>query len=413
MAVTETSVDQRQDLTYVLPSNGPDEIDFLDLMLLLARRKKQLLLMSAAFALGAVIVSLLIPNRYTATTRILPPQQSQSLAGTLMGQLGSLGALGAVAGKDLGLKNPNDIYVGMLTSRTVEDSLVKRFDLVRVYKAKRLSDARQRLESRSHILLGKDGFISVSVEDTDKTRSADMANAYVDELKKLMGRLAVTEAGQRRLFFEQQLEQAKDRLADAEQALARTQQQTGLIDLSGQARAIIGTVVNLRAQIAAKEVELQSMKIYATDDNPNVLLAQQQLAGWRAQLAKLEVAQGQSGKGDIGIATSEVPQAGLEYIRRLRDVKYYETIFELLAKQYEAAKLDEAKNSAVVQVVDSAVEPDRKSFPPRTVIVVLAAFLGVMFACGIVLLGEAMKRLQRDPGRARKMAALTSQLMRL
>jgi uncharacterized protein involved in exopolysaccharide biosynthesis len=355
-----------------------------------------------------------MPNQFTATTKIMPPQQNQSLANALMGQLGALGALGSLAGgasKDLGLKNPNEMYVGMLNSRTVEDDIIKRFSLTQAFHTKRLSDARKALDKRSDIALGKDGMITISYEDKDKDRAAAVANAYVDELKLLMQRLAITEASQRRLFFEQQLEESKDKLADAEVALQLTQQKTGLIDLSSQARAVIQSIATLRGEIAAKEVELQAMKAYATPENPKVIMAEQQLAAWRDQLAKAETKQGSLGAGNVEIPTSRVPEVGVEYIRRVRDVKYYETIFELLARQYEAAKLDEAKNSGLVQVVDTAIVPDRKSFPPRTLIVVISTMLGLL--CGVVfaLLKEAYGRLQHDSIQGHKIARIESLLL--
>jgi uncharacterized protein involved in exopolysaccharide biosynthesis len=410
MSVIQTPEERQQD--YSTPPEATEDIDLLDLLLLFARRKKLLFQITTAFGVIAVVVSLLIPNRYEAITQLMPPQQNQSLATAIVGQLSSLGSLGSLAGKDLGLKNPNDIYVGMLTSRTVEDGVINRFGLVKTYKVKRMSDARKGLERRSKIVLGKEGFISVSYEDTDKALAAAVANGYVDELRKLMEHLAITEAGRRRIFFEQQVEEAKEKLADAEQELKKTQERTGLIDLSGQARALIASVISLRAQIAAKEVELQSMKAYATDDNPKVVLAQQQLAAWREQLAKIERQQGPASEGDVEIATSKVPQAGLEYIRRYRDVKYYETIFELLAKQYEIAKLDEAKDSGVVQVIDPAVEPDRKSFPPRTLIVALAILAGFICGCAIILFSEGLNRIEQDPSRATKVAELRSSFAR-
>ena len=266
----------------------PYESHVLDLLIVLSRRKQMILRTTLAAAIVAATVSLLLPNRYTATASILPPQQSPSLAASMIGQLGALGPMASMAQKDLGLKNPNDLYVGILRSRTVEDRLIRRFDLLRVYRDKRMSDARRDLEKSSSIVLGKEGFIAISVEDKDRTRAPQIANAYVDELRTLTQDLAVTEAGQRRLFFERQLELAKNNLADAEQALKETEQRTGLIQLDGQAKAIIESVVKLRAAIAAKEVELHAMRLFSTERNPDVQLGEQQLSGMRAQLALME-----------------------------------------------------------------------------------------------------------------------------
>lgn len=406
--------EEREQSLNVETAESSSNIGLLDLLIVLAQHKKLIAIVTCVAAVMAVVVSLLMPDQFTATTKIMPPQQNQSLANALMGQLGALGALGSLAGgasKDLGLKNPNEMYVGMLNSRTVEDDIIRRFSLTQAFHTKRFSDARKTLDKRSDIALGKDGMITISYEDKDKDRAAAVANAYVDELKILMQRLAVTEASQRRLFFEQQLEEAKNKLADAEVALQLTQQKTGLIDLSSQARAVIQGIATLRGQIAAKEVELQAMKAYATPENPKVILAEQQLAAWRDQLAKAETKQGSLGAGNVEIPTSRVPEVGVEYIRRIRDVKYYETIFELLARQYEAAKLDEAKNSGIVQVVDPAITPDRKSFPPRSLIVVISTMLG--FLCGVIfaLVKEAYGRLQHDSIQGHKIARIESLLL--
>jgi len=373
----------------------PSECHVLDLLIILSRRNQIILRATLAAAVLAAIVSLLLPNLYTATANILPPQQSPSLAASMIGQLGALGPMAAMAQKDLGLKNPNDLYVGMLRSRTAEEAIIRRFDLLRVYRDKKMSDGRRDLEDASSIVLGKEGFVTISVEDKDRSRAPQIANAYVEQLRKLTQDLAVTEAGQRRLFFERQLELAKNNLADAEQALKETEQKTGLIQLDGQAKAIIESVVKLRALMAAKEVELHAMRLFSTEQNPDVMLGEQELSGLRAQLALLEKQGG--GPGNVQVPVGNVPEAGLQYVRKLREVKYAETIFEILAKQYEAARLDEAKTAAIIQVLDPAIEPDRKSSPPRTWIVVIVTLLGFFGSAGYILLAEALFRLRLNP----------------
>jgi tyrosine-protein kinase Etk/Wzc len=383
----------------------PSECPVLDLLIILSRRKQIILRTILAAAVLAAIVSWLLPDRYTATVNILPPQQSPSLAASMIGQLG---ALGAMAQKDLGLKNPNDLYVGMLRSRTAEDALIRRFDLLRVYRDKKMSDGRRDLENATSIVLGKEGFVTISVDDKDRSRAPQIANAYVEQLRKLTQDLAVTEAGQRRLFFERQLELAKNNLADAEQALKETEQKTGLIQLDGQAKAIIDSVVKLRALMATKEVELHAMRLFSTEQNPDVMLGEQELSGLRAQLALLEKQSG--GPGNVQVPVGNVPEAGLQYVRKLRDVKYAETIFEILAKQYEAARLDEAKTAAIIQVLDPAIEPDRKSSPPRILIIVITTLLGFFGSAGYILLAEALSRLRLNPQVNARLAALKTTL---
>ncbi len=389
-----------------------DEIDLLDLLIVLAKRKRLIAAVTLGAAVLAGIVSLLLPNRYTATTKILPPQQSQSASTMLLNQLagGGMGPLAALAGSSLGLKNPSDIYIGILKSRSIQDALIQQFNLMSVYRDKRLSDTRKDLSGYSDIVAEKEGLISISVEDKDPRRAAAMANAYVDELRKVTQHLAISEASQRRLFFEQQVQQAKEDLSNAEVALKETQQKTGMIQLDSQAKAVIEAIGNLRAQVAAKEVQLQAMRSFATEQNPQRILVEQQLAGLRDQLRKLE-GQASGGDGDPIVSTGKIPSAGLEYLRKYRDVKYYETIFELLAKQYEAAKIDESREAAVIQVLDQATEPDRKSSPKRLLIIALCAICGLMIGCVSALMSEALARVQLDPERATQISRLR-QLLR-
>lgn len=371
------------------------EISILDLLIVLVERKRTIFLVTAASTVVALIVALLLPVRYTATVVVLPPQQSNSLSAALTSQFGSLGGVAALAGSGLGLKNPNDMYVAMFKSRTVEDAMIQRFGLVQEYHTRYLSDTRKAFENHSTVDgSGKDGLIQISVEDHDPRRAAKMANAYVEEYRKLSEHLAIGEAGQRRLFFERQLQQAKDNLAQAEEALKATEQKTGMIQLDAQARALIESAATLRAQVAAKEVQIQGMETYATDENSQLIQAQQELDSLRTQLARLGGSEDNS--DSLIVPKGLVPQASIEYARRLRDVKYYETIFNILAREYELAKLDEAREGAIIQVVDPAIVPDKKSFPQRTLIVIVAMFAG--FICGsiIALVGAGLKRLEGD-----------------
>lgn len=390
-----------------ISEDEPGEVRLLDLLILLGDQNKLIVRTTLIAAVASAIVAFLLPNRYTATTTILPPQQSPSLASSLIGQMSALGPMAMLAQKDLGLKNPNDLYGGMLRSRTAEDALIRRFDLVRVYHETKISSARRDLESATSITQSKEGLVVIAVEDRDPQRAFAVANAYVDELRRLTQDFAVTEAGQRRLFFEQQLKLAKNSMANAEQALKQTEQNTGVIELDGQAKITIESVVKLRAAISAKEVELESMRLFSTEENPDLMLAEQQLSGMREQLSRLEK-QGGSGERSFGessgrrvspgsLPANDVPEAGLQYIRRLRDVKYAEAVLELLARQYEAARLDEARTAAVIQVLDPAVEPDRKSGPPRILIISMVTLIGLLASISHILSAEAFRRMRSSP----------------
>jgi len=300
--------------------------------------------------------------------------------------MGSLGSLASLAGGGLSVKNPADMYIAFLTGRTVEDAMVQRFSLMNEYHERLLSDARKDFEHRTSVTAGtKDGLIHIAIEDADPKRAADLANGYVDEFRKLSASLAISEAGRRRLFFEQQLQQAKGKLSEAEDAMTKTEQSTGVLQIDSQARSLIESAAVLRAQVVAKQVQIQGMKSFATEDNPTLVLARQELSALQSQLAQVAGSQSDVGS-DINLSKGRVTQSGMEYLRSYRELKYQETIFELLAKEFEIAKLDEAREGSIVQVVDAAVPPDRRSSPHRLLIVLGAAILTFFVAIVWVLL---------------------------
>ncbi len=386
------------------------EFSLLDLLILLAERRKTILYITGAFAVVSLVVSLLLPVWYTADVTLMPPQQNTSLGSAIASQLGSLGSMAALAGAgSLGLKNPNDMYVGMLHSQTVEDGMVHDFDLQREYHKKLLSDARKAFEKHATVDgAGKDGLIHISVEARSPDRAVQLANGYVDEYRNLSQNLAMTEAQQRALFFQRQLEQAKNNLANAEVALQTTEQKTGLIELDSQARALIASAASLRAQIAAKEVQIQVMQTFASGGNAQLIETERELEGMRAQLARLGGAE--DNPNALIMPKGKLTEAGLEYVRRLRDVKYYETMFDILARQFEIAKLDEAKEGSLVQVVDPAVRPDRKSSPKRTIIILVSTAVGLLLGILAALVQAGWTRLKEDPESSGKINLLRHSL---
>jgi len=383
-----------------------DEVSLLDLLIVLAKHKRIVLGIPLAAAIAAAIISLLLPNIYTGTTRLLPPQQSASAASALLSQLGGvLGGLTGAAGGTLG-RNPNDLYVGMLKSRTVADNLIARFELDKVYDQSLQSGVRSTLQGNTTIVAGRDGIIVVEVDDRDPKRAAELANAYVDELMKLTRVLAVTEASQRRLFFERQLLQVKDNLAAAELAARQGLQKGGLAQVDAQGRSMIAVTARLRAEMSAKEVQLGAMRTFAAEGNPELQRTQQELEALRRELARVE---GSSpiaavGKGDAKGNT------GLDNLGRLRDLKYHEFLYELLAKQFELAKIDEAKDATIIQVMDKAIEPDRKSRPRRTLIVFMWTLLALFAAVVWAFVREAATRARADPEQASRLGTLRGYL---
>jgi uncharacterized protein involved in exopolysaccharide biosynthesis len=383
------------------PLDEVESIHFLEPFIILSKRKFLVLGVVLSVAVASAAISLFLPPTFTATTRIMPPQQSQSVAAAMLGQLGPLASM---AGKDLGLRNPSDIYIAMLRSENIADALIRRFSLMSVYKAKYHVDASRRLEDSTKIDAGKEGVISLSVSDHDAGRAANLANAYVEELQRLTQTLVVTEAGQRRLFFEHEVHKASDELATAEQDLKHTQEKTGIIQLDNQSKAMIESLTGLQAQVAAKEAEVGAMKSYSTDRNPRLIRAESELAALRNELARMEAGQVSSSLADLPVR--KVPEAGLEYVQRLREVKYRESLLEVLSKQYEIARIDEAKDAVILQVLDRAHPPELKSWPHRTLIVVAAAFVAFFLGVVIAFVAEALQHFKADPVFAEKLRVL-------
>jgi tyrosine-protein kinase Etk/Wzc len=391
----EVHVRVAEEVPVAEPPKEVETFQFPEPLIVVAKRKFFILKFVGTALFLSTIIALLLPKTYTANAKILPPQQSQSMGAMAATALSQLGPLAALAGQGLGVRNPNDVYVGMLRSDTVAYALIDRFSLMKVYGKSLRIDARRRLADRTDIGAGKDGVISISVDDRSPQRAADLANGYVEELEKLTKTLNITEAGKRRLFFEREVKMANDSLADAEIALKQIQEKTGLILLDSQSKAIIESITSLRAGISAQEVRVQAMRSFATGENPDLVLAEQELATMRVQLDRLERGQGKRSVADVPIAN--VPTAGLEYIRKLRDVKYHEALFGLLAKQYEAAKIDEAKDSLIVQQLDKALPPERKSGPLRAMIIISITILALIVAISIALLSESLERAKKDP----------------
>ena len=364
--------------------SAEDEISLLDLLQVVADNLRLLIIGPLLAGLAALGIAFAIAPTYTATVRFLPPQQQQSAAASM---LASLGALGGLAGAASGLKNPSDQYLAFIRSRSVQDALIDRFGLMERYEAKLRDDARLALQGVARASSGKDGLISVEIDDKDPKFAAQLANAHVEELQKLLARLAVTEAQQRRVFFEKQLQQAKDNLTRAEQALKASGVNSSALKASPQ--AAVEAVARLRAAITAQEIKIASLRGYLSENAPDFRQALTELGAMRAQLARAE--------------QQEAPVAGgSDYIGRYRDFKYYETLFELFAKQYELARVDESREGAVIQVLDAAQPPERKAKPKRALIAVIATLAAGFALLLFVFVRHALGNASRDEESARK-----------
>lgn len=359
---TQNSVSSSHESPATSHHEADDEISLLDLLVVVAENLRLLVFGPLIVGLMALGIAFLIPPTFTARTTFLPPQQQQSAAAAMMAQLGGLAAL---AGTAAGLKNPTDQYVALLKSTTVADRLVDRFKLVELYDVEFRQDARKILDDKTNISSGKDGLIVVKVDDHSPQRAAEMANAYPAELQVLLGALALTEAQQRRVFFEKQLEQTKIRLTAAETALGKSGVTSAAIKANPE--AAVEAVARLHAEVTAQEVRLAAMRNYLTETAPEFRQAQSELAALREQLKKRE-------------ASEPVASAAGSYIEKYRDFKYQETLFELFVRQYELAKVDEAREGAVIQIVDVALPPERKSHPKKALIAILTSIAtGMIF----------------------------------
>jgi tyrosine-protein kinase Etk/Wzc len=388
-----------------------EEIGLLDLLLVQVAHRRAIFRTTLVATIVGLVLSLLWPATYTGRSVMLTPLKPMSVTAAIQGELGSvLSNFNSTGSESLGLSDANDVYIAMLTSDTVARAVIARFDLMEVYKDKNWDDAIKKFESSLRVASGHDGTITIEFDDHDPQRAAAAANGVVEAFEKLSASMAVTEAAQRRLFFGNQLETTKNKLADAEVAMTKAQESTGLLDLDKQTLAIVTTIAQLQGGIAAQEVLIQGLRSFGTNQNPEVIRAQQELAAMRAQLANLE-RRNKGGEGNIYVATKNIPTVGLEYLRRFRDVQYYETIYMVVAKQYEAAVIDESSHGAVVQVVDPAIKPDRKSKPKRSLIVLAFLAIGFVGSCAWAIGTEISARLALDPIQGPKLAAISQGLL--
>jgi capsule polysaccharide export protein KpsE/RkpR len=392
--MAEISAKGQDQIGAIIQESG--KFDFLDLAIEVAQQRKLLLIVPLVAGFVALSISFFIAPTYTATVRMLPPIQQQSSTAALASQLGALTGLGAGA---LAIKTPADQYVALLKSRTVSDAMIRRFNLLQLYDVKLMDDARRLLALQTRVTVGpKDGLISIEVDDHDPKRSAELANGYVGELRNLSNTLAVTEAGQRRLFFETQLVKAKENLTHAEIALHASGVSESALKTMPQS-ALEG-LARLRAQITAQEVKLASMRTYMTDSNPDLAVALRELEALRHELAKAEKTNDPKGEGKAA-----------DYITKFRDFKYHEALFELMSKQYELARLDEAREGAVIQVVDAAQPPERKSKPRKAYLAIGTTFFVFVLMAAYVLSARAIANLAAVPARKAKLLMLRDLLL--
>lgn len=342
----------------------------------------------------SVIVSILLPNIYISTARILPPQQDNNLLGMMMGQVG--GGIASLATDILGKGTSSDLYASILTSEAIKDKVIDRFNLLEIYGKNNRLDTYKNLDRAVKIDVGKkDGIISISVEDKVPKRAADIANAYVEELGSLVSGLNVTGAAQDKHFIETQLIKTKADLSRSEDALKVFQAKNKALDISEQAKGTIKGIADISAQLAIEEVKLSTIRRQFTDKSQEVKVQKTVVNNLKSQISQLEG----SDRGGVIPSVGSVPAISQEYIRLMRDFKTQEMIFELLTKQFEIAKFTEANSSSTVQIIQKATIPDKKSKPKRSILVLASTFGGFLFSIFYIFLLEYFKALPAEEQR--------------
>jgi tyrosine-protein kinase Etk/Wzc len=374
-------------------AGAEQEINLLELLQVVVKRKPFIVKTCCAAVAVSIIYSLTLPNIYSATAKILPPQKETG--GGIAALLGQAGSLAGLAAGGLG-GGGSDLYLGILKSRSVGDAVIGRLDLVKVYKADNLEAARKRLDAVVKVQAGKDSIISIVAEDRDPKRAALLANTLVDELGKTTIRLNLSKAGTERVFLEKRLELVKKDLKAAEEEMKSFAQRNKIVQVEAQAKASIEGIARLKAELASKEVQLAVVSSNRTEQSPDVEVLRTGIKRLRAEIGSLAGTGGGEGIPAVG----NVPGVGLEYSRRLRELRTQEAIFEQLTKQYEVAKLNEAKDSSSLQILDEAVAPVKKTKPMRSLIVILTAVLAFFGSVLFVLVQEYLARLPEEERKA-------------
>lgn len=378
-----------------IPNNhSSEEIHLLDYLIVLLKHSRMIIGVSVAMMVLTFLVLFILPNKYTATARLLSPQQNMTMSGQLLNTLGGAGVPGVTPGTAtagmasglLGLKSPGDLYVEMISGPTIYDHIIERFKLRQLYGEKYIEGTRKALGMRASITAQKDGLISISVTDKDPKRAAEIANAFCEELDKLLRGLSMQEAMGRSAFLEKEKDQANQNLVKAENALRDFSEKNSVIQIDIQTRGALEYISQLRAEIDAKEVRAQVLRQQATPFNYDMVRLETEIKGLREKLATVEKQYDQACSGDVCLTTAKVPALGLEYMRLYREVKFQDALYQLYTKMVELARLDMMKNFPIVQVVDRAFPPEEKS--NRRLLPTLLIGLGTCFAMIFLAFGR-------------------------
>lgn len=369
------------------PDTGNQVSDILQYISMITKYRNIILSITITGFLASLIISLLLPNIYSTKALILPPQQDQNLMGAMLAQMGGMAS---VASDILGGSSQADMYVGILKTDAIKDAIIDRFELQKIYNTQHRVTTYGEVDRWVTITSGKkDGMISINVEDKDPKRAADIANNYVSELQKLMIQVNSSGAGENKKYLGERLAKAKSDLSRAEDAIKEFQSHNKAVDIPEQARGTIKGIADLSGQLAAQEVQLETLRRQFTDSSQEVKSIKRTIEGIKTQIAKYE------GKSDNGAipTVGTIPDMGQQYLRLMRDFKIQETLVELLTKQYEMSSLTESKNTFNIQIIQKARVPDRKTKPKRAIIVIASTLASFLFSIMATLVFCSYKNL--------------------
>jgi uncharacterized protein involved in exopolysaccharide biosynthesis len=369
-----------------------DEPNLLDYWRVLVKHKRLIGLTVCATVVTSVIVSLLLPKIYASTASILPPRQE---AGNIAFQLP--GGLDGLGGDYLGIESPVNLWMGILKSRTIKDAVITRLDLINVLEKENLEDARGALNTMVMFKKSKEKIISITVESRDPELAADLANAFIEELDQLITEHVMTSGKRKRVFVEKRLVEAKASLGEAEEAVRAFKEKNRAVKLDSQAETIFEAIGTVKGQLMAKEVELQTLLSYATQNYPRAEILKTEVEELKERLRELE--EGKKGSSnphqkDVFIPTVRMPDLSLRYARLLRDAKVQETLYEFLIQQYEVARIEEVKDTPTVEVLDRAVIPEKRAKPRRKFIVVFSTVFAFFIAVFLSFFMEYIEKMQ-------------------
>ncbi|MBW1767370.1 MAG: lipopolysaccharide biosynthesis protein [Deltaproteobacteria bacterium] len=383
------------------PNNLPpeyydeDEINLLDLLLVLLKRKWLIFWVTFLAIVLSLVISLRLPEKFTATARILPPQESNSGMSSLLSQAG--GAFGGLAASIVGGKTSADLYVGIMESRTIADILIKKFNLKKLWEMDLMAPVYSNLADLTSISVDKTTrIISVSVEDINPVMAADIANAYIAELDNVNRTVNVTAAQRKRAFLEKRLEKAKDDLIEAEAELQGFQEKYKLVSINDQAKISMEGAAKIKGEIIVAQTDLEVLKQFGTERQNEAIMLKSKIDELQKQLARIESGNPSKDKDNFYIPFTELPNLGMKLARLMRETKIQEEVFGLLTSQYELAKIEEAKDMNTIQILDEAVPPDRKSGPKRRLIVILSTLVAFFLAVFLAFFMEFIQRIKTE-----------------